>query len=139
MDNTLLMEKTMGRCTSQILIIEDSATLAKLAMKSLERVGYLPCHAPDGATALEHIAQNPPDLILLDIYLPDMTGWQILDYARAHHMLAASTAVIVMTTQDDATNRTVGKMHQVSHYLIKPVSPDDLITVVTGVLGMGVA
>lgn len=129
----------MGNCVSRILIVEDSATLAKLAMKSLERVGYVPCHALDGATALELIAENPPDLILLDIYLPDMTGWQILDYARARGMLPDDTSIIVMTTQDDATNRTVGKMHDVSHYLIKPVSPDDLITVVTGVLGMGVA
>lgn len=128
----------MSNCSNQILIIEDSATLAKLAMKSLERVGYLPCHAIDGATALEMIAQQPPDLILLDIYLPDMTGWQILDYARANHLLNAQTSVIVMTTQDDVTNRTVGRMHRVSHYLIKPVSPDDLITVVTGVLGMGI-
>lgn len=121
-----------------ILIVEDSATLAKLALKSLERVGFRPRHAPDGAVALELIADLPPRLILLDIYLPDMTGWQVLDYARAQGTLDDDTAVIVMTTQDDAANRTVGKLHQVTHYLIKPVSPDDLITVVTGVIGLGV-
>lgn len=128
-----------NNCSSRILIVEDSATLAKLALKSLERVGYAPCHAADGATALEFLSAHTPELILLDIYLPDMTGWQILDYARAHDILSDQTAVIVMTTQDDATNRAVGKMHEVNHYLIKPVSPDDLITVVTGVLGLGVA
>lgn len=124
--------------TGSVLIIEDSMTLAKLAAKSLERVGFLPRIAPDGASALACIAEAAPRLILLDIYLPDMTGWQVLDYARSQGTLAPQTAIIVMTTQDDTANRTVGRLHKVTHYLIKPVSPDDLITLVTGVIGLGV-
>lgn len=120
--------------TPRILVIEDSATLAKLALKSLERAGYTPDHALNGADALRIIDERCPDLILLDLTLPDMNGWQVLEYAQEKHGLTGDQ-VIVLTTQDDAVNRTAGRLHTVQYYLIKPVMPDALIEVVNEALG----
>ncbi len=75
-----------------------------------------------------------PDLVLLDIGLPDMTGWQLLDYIREKRGKANMPAVIIITAYGDPANRLVGKLQNVRDYLIKPFTADEVEKVVMKVL-----
>jgi DNA-binding response OmpR family regulator len=84
--------------------------------------------------ALETYKEVQPDLVLLDIGLPDMTGWKVLDAIKESKSIFKRPSVIVMTAYGDPANRLMGKLQGVDEYLIKPFTPEEIEHVVRQVL-----
>jgi CheY-like chemotaxis protein len=117
-----------------ILIIEDSTELAEIIEATLRRINIVTAHETHGNKALNRYTEMRPDLVLLDIGLPDMSGWQLLDYIREKKGTAEMPAVIIITAYGDPANRLVGKLQNVRDYLIKPFTSDEVEKVVMKVL-----
>lgn len=109
-----------------ILIIEDTLDFAKLNMLTLRRAGYHVCHVLNGDEAVQIARQYKPDVILLDLNLPGMSGWQVLESIRQFD----DVPIIVTTAYTDGANRIVGKLHRVHRYLTKPYAPAQLLQAV---------
>lgn len=119
----------------QILVVEDTMEFAQLTMLTLERQGFKTAHAPDGETAVEMIAADKPSLILLDLNLPGMSGWQVLEYVTEKYG-DGNIPVIVTTAYSDSANRVVGKLRDVHRYLVKPFRPEALREAIDEALGI---
>ncbi|MDX1995338.1 MAG: response regulator [bacterium] len=121
-----------------VLIIEDTTELAEVIQATLERMKMVTLHETHGAKALARFDELNPDVVLLDISLPDMTGWKIMDVIKERHELPGNKArrpvVIVITAYGDPANRLVGKLQGVHSYLIKPFTSDEIERVVTSAL-----
>ena len=115
-----------GRSDYRILIIEDMVELAMILQRILERMGFEVWHAADGQRALEMFHSQKPDLVLLDIALPDTTGWRLLEEMRAGSADGAGPVVLVITAYGDPANRLMGKLQGVQGYLIKPFKVEDV-------------
>lgn len=109
-----------------VLIVDDSPTETYVLQKILESGGYRTLTATDGANAIGLIRRRRPDLVLMDVVMPGLNGFQ------ATRMLSrdpetAHIPVIIVTTKDQETDVTWGLRQGARHYLIKPVSPGDLL------------
>ena len=117
-----------------ILVVEDTSELAEVIQVTLENMGLNVQVAAHGNKALEKFQQIEPQLILLDIGLPDMPGWKLLDNIK--HVLEQSSnptlpTIIVITAYGDPANRLIGKLQNIHSYLIKPFTPDEVEELVT--------
>jgi DNA-binding response OmpR family regulator len=122
----------------RVLIVEDTPEMAELMQDVLTRLGVQHVHCADGPTALNYLSGQSPDLLLLDIGLPGMSGWEVLDNIRERYPHAAYP-VIVLTAFSDPVNKLVGKLHnQVSHYVTKPFHPRELTGLVRDLLQLPV-
>jgi CheY-like chemotaxis protein len=102
------------------LIVEDTADMAGLMHMSVRHLGVDTHRVIDGPQALDYLADHTPDIILLDIGLPGMSGWEVLE-AIKERFPDAQYPVIVLTAFNDPANRLVGKLqHKVYRYLTKP-------------------
>lgn len=111
-----------------VLIIEDAAELAELMQITLGRMKLDSIVESSGKSALTRFQLMKPDIVLLDIGLPDMSGWNVLDAIRETvGDPGAMPIVIVITAYGDATNRLVGKHQNVNSYLVKPFTSDELL------------
>jgi CheY-like chemotaxis protein len=119
-----------------ILIIEDTTELAEIIQATLERIQMVTMHETHGGRALAVLNERQPDVVLLDISLPDMTGWKILDAIKERHEANKKPMplVIVITAYDDPANRLVGKLQGIYSYLIKPFTADEVEKAVTQAL-----
>ncbi|MEW6578685.1 MAG: response regulator [Chloroflexota bacterium] len=110
----------------RVLIVEDDGELGVILLTILERMGFEVWHAPDGQRALELFGSQKPDLVLLDIALPDITGWRLLEEMRERPHGGANPAFLVITAYGDPANRLMGKLQGVQGYLIKPFRVEDI-------------
>jgi CheY-like chemotaxis protein len=110
-----------------ILIVEDTVELAEVIEATLENMGLKVITAAHGDMGLDKYRESKPEIILLDIGLPDMTGWKFLDAIKemkAKKQISEMPTIIVITAYDDAANRLVGKLQGIHSYLVKPFTPD---------------
>jgi CheY-like chemotaxis protein len=98
-----------------ILVVEDEFPLRQTVVAYLQDEGYRVAHTGSGRAALRALQQEPPDLILLDMHLPDADGWEVARYIRAHGL---STRLIVMTAA--ASARTIAQELRADAYVAKP-------------------
>lgn len=120
----------------QILVVEDTIPMAKLTIMTLQRGGFETIfHAEDGETAIEFLENNEPDLILLDLNLPGISGWGVMEFMESKYS-AVIIPVIVTTAMGDSANRVVGKLQNVYKYMVKPFTPHDLIESVEDALNI---
>ncbi len=112
-----------------ILLVEDDPDIAKLTIRALNRAGFETVHVDDGQAAIDYLDVKKPDLILLDLNLPEVSGWEVLDHAKALYG-EEGFKVIVTTANGDAANRVIGKLQLVVEYLIKPFVPDQLVSAI---------
>lgn len=121
-----------------ILIVEDAIELAEIMQATLERINMKTNHHTHGERALASLDKIMPDVILLDIALPDITGWRFLDELKLRYDHPQSPIkmppVVVITALGDPANRLVGKLQGVHSYLIKPIKPDELEVTVRSAL-----
>lgn len=112
-----------------VLVVEDSPTSQKVIKMVLSRAGLQTLNAKTGVEALAHIRDYDPDLILLDLMLPDMTGYDILPKIRAKKSLA-DVPVIMLTGKTGTLDRVKGLRAGSSEYLTKPFNPQKLIAII---------
>jgi len=114
----------------KILVVEDELSLVETLAYNLKRQGYEVEIATDGPTALEAASESKPDLILLDIMLPGMDGFEVCRKLRQE----MSTPVLMLTARDDEIDRVVGLEVGADDYLTKPFSMRELLARVKALL-----
>lgn len=106
-----------------ILIVEDEKTIADILTFNLEREGFSVLVAYDGADGADKALKTGCDLVLLDVMLPKMDGWEVLKTIRA----SLSTPVIMLTAREEETDKIVGLELGADDYITKPFSTKELI------------
>ncbi|HUV15467.1 MAG TPA: response regulator [Pelolinea sp.] len=114
----------------RILIVEDELTLQETLAYNLKHQGYGVDTAGDGPTAIEKANQLKPDLILLDIMLPVMDGFEVCRIIRK----SMTVPILMLTARDDEIDRVVGLEVGADDYLSKPFSLSELIARVKALL-----
>ena len=107
-----------------VLMIGDAAELAPRIRPTLERMKVRVLCETQGSRALEVFHAVHPDLVLLDVALPDMSGWTVLDLMEEQLQGGTGPIILVVTAYGDAANRLMGKLHGVRAYLTNPLTPD---------------
>jgi DNA-binding response OmpR family regulator len=115
---------------ARILVVDDDAPSRALVRVALERESFSVLEAADGVQALELISSETPDLVVLDVNLPSMGGFDVLAQIR----LARSVPVIMVTGRDGETDRVLGLELGADDYVIKPFAPRELTSRVRAVL-----
>ena len=118
---------------STILIVDDSPTEIHIFKKILEKQGYKTAVARDGQEGLEVAKQVKPDLILMDVVMPVLNGFQATRKLRNDEE-TANIPVIMVTTKDQQTDINWGMRQGANEYLVKPVMPADLLDKIKGLL-----
>jgi len=113
----------VDRKTERILVVEDEARVASLVSRGLRQEGYQVEVAPDGETALDKALSDPPDLVILDVMLPDIDGLQVCRQLRS---AGASGPVLMLTAKDAIPDRVAGLDAGADDYLVKPFAFDEL-------------
>jgi two-component system cell cycle response regulator len=113
------------RKKSSILVVEDNQQDADLFLTSFEKGDYDVEVAMDGAQALRHLEEKEFDLVLLDLFLPDMDGLEILDQIKETGS-PNSPQVVIVTAITDIDTRLKGVEHGADDYLVKPIHPREL-------------
>jgi CheY-like chemotaxis protein len=122
------IEKTMDMST--ILVVEDEPNVRKLVTVNLVQRGYRVLEAENGQQALEQLHSQKPALMVLDIKLPDITGWDILDRITTVPALSTDLPVLVMTASPVDHNIVVNQYPCVVEILVKPFNTVKLLTAV---------
>ncbi len=113
-----------------ILVVDDEERLTSLLQAYLHQEGYRVVTAANGRQALDAVRREPPDLIVLDIMMPEMDGIEFLRVHRAQH----STPVILLTARVEDDDKIVGLELGADDYLTKPFRPRELLARVRAVL-----
>ena len=122
----------------QLLMIEDDTRLAGMVGEYLRQSGYGFTHAADGATGLAALQTSPPDLVILDLMLPDMDGLEVCRRIKSQAGAEqASAAVLMLTAKGDPMDRIVGLEIGADDYLPKPFEPRELLARIRAVLRRG--
>ncbi len=117
---------TKGR---KILVVDDSATVRKLISGKLEKSGHEVICAADGIDALEKIKEFVPDLILLDIMMPQLDGYQVCKLIRGN-AATKDVPVIMISGKDGFFDKVRGRMVGTTGYITKPFGPETLMKTV---------
>ena len=116
--------------SEKILVVEDEISLQETLAYNLKRQGYQVETAGDGTVALDTARQSHPDLIILDIMLPGMDGFEVCRILRQE----MNTPVLMLTARDDEIDRVVGLEVGADDYLTKPFSMRELLARVKAML-----
>jgi len=120
---------------AKILVIEDDPNIRKLAAVNLTVRGHRVVEADTAEKGLARWRDQSPTLVLLDIKLPDMRGWDLLDVIAAESDLLSRTPVIVMTASGIDVAANVRRFPNVAELLIKPFDIHDLVRAIEDTLG----
>jgi DNA-binding response OmpR family regulator len=118
----------------RILMIEDDVRLAAMVGEYLQKSGYEFAHAGEGALGLEAVQQHLPDLVILDLMLPDMDGLEVCRRLRALPGEAARLPLLMLTAKGDPMDRIIGLEMGADDYLPKPFEPRELLARIRAVL-----
>ena len=109
-----------------IMIVDDSVTVRKVTSRLLERQGYDTVTAKDGVDAIEQLENVKPDLILLDIEMPRMDGFEVTNLVR-HHDMHSNLPIIMITSRTGEKHRERAFSLGVTHYMGKPFQEAELL------------
>jgi len=119
----------------RILCIEDDPEMIDLIRLILGRRGFEVIGAAGGQAGLQAIRQQLPDLVLLDLMMPDMDGWEVYQQMKADEK-TRNIPVIVVTAKAQSIDKVLGlHIARVDDYIVKPFSPQELLHSVEKVLG----
>jgi DNA-binding response OmpR family regulator len=113
-----------------ILVVDDEANIRELARIYLEQGGYKVTAAANGLQALERVKQDPPALVVLDLMLPEIDGWEVCRQIR----VTSDLPIIMLTARDDDVDKIVGLELGADDYLTKPFNPRELVARVRAIL-----
>ncbi len=109
-----------------ILIVDDSPTELHVMQKCLERHGFDIVTAADGEEGLRLAVERRPDLVLMDVVMPGMNGFQATR-ELSRNPVTTSIPVVMITTKGERTDRIWGMRQGAVAYLVKPVGEDELV------------
>ena len=127
------MFKRKGTGVARILIVEDEPNIIKLISIRLERLGHSINEADNGVAALEIVRASMPDLILLDVMIPVLNGFQVLQQLKADPT-TASIPVLMLTARGHERDIVAGIEGGADDYIVKPFSFPELISRVSSAL-----
>lgn len=113
-----------------ILVVDDESNIRELARMYLERDGYQVAVARDGAEALRQIEALRPAMVILDLMLPEIDGWEVCRRVRA----LSDLPILMLTARDDDVDKIVGLELGADDYLTKPFNPRELVARVRAIL-----
>lgn len=113
-----------------ILVVDDEANIRDLARIYLEKEGFQVISAANGTQALQQIKQSPPSLVILDLMLPEIDGWEVCRRIRA----AGDLPIIMLTARDDDIDKILGLELGADDYMTKPFNPRELVARVRALL-----
>src|SRR3954454_8325199 len=116
---------------SRVLVVDDDETIATVVAGYLERDGHTAAYVGDGSAALAAVESNPPDLIVLDIMLPEIDGLKVSGRVRASHPVLP---IIMLTALGEAEDRIAGLEVGADDYVTKSFSPRELVLRIDSVL-----
>jgi diguanylate cyclase (GGDEF)-like protein/PAS domain S-box-containing protein len=111
---------------ARILVVDDEQRNRRLLVGMLEAEGYAAPEAADGAQALELARQSPPDLILLDVMMPGMDGYEVARALKADAAATKAIPVVMVTALDDRASRLRGLEAGAEEFVTKPVDRNEL-------------
>lgn len=117
----------------RILLVDDEADIVELLEYNLRQAGFSVVTAKDGSTALAEVRRQRPDLILLDLSLPDIAGTEICRRLRRDPS-TSSIPIMMITARGEEIDRVVGFELGADDYIVKPFSPRELILRIGAVL-----
>lgn len=120
--------------SQHLLMIEDDARLAQMVGEYLGQSGFVLNHAGDAQSGLLAVQANPPDLVILDLMLPDMDGLEVCRRIRSMPGALAQTPVLMLTAKGDPMDRIIGLEIGADDYLPKPFEPRELLARIRAVL-----
>jgi two-component system alkaline phosphatase synthesis response regulator PhoP/two-component system response regulator ResD len=116
--------------TDTILLVDDDPNIIGLARMYLEQDGFRVLSAGEGNAALKKIINNAPNLVVLDLMLPGLDGWEICRRVRAE----SDVPIIMLTARNDDIDKIVGLELGADDYLTKPFNPRELVARVKAIL-----
>lgn len=114
----------------KILVIDDEKKIVDIVKAYLEKEGYQVAVAYDGKSALDLTKTHSPDLVVLDLMLPEVSGWDVCRELRKN----SNIPIIMLTARDEVPDRIVGLELGADDYVTKPFSPNELVSRVRAVL-----
>jgi DNA-binding response OmpR family regulator len=119
--------------STRVLVVEDDPDIAELVSRYLDKAGYVSSRVTSGREALEAVRSKAPDLIVLDVMLPQIDGLEVCRLLRANDATAA-IPIIMLTARAEESERIVGLEVGADDYLAKPFSPNELVARVRALL-----
>jgi len=113
-----------------ILIVEDEASIAEVVSLYLKRAGYSPQIASDGRQAMNAFERHQPDLVILDLMLPEVDGLSLARWLRDR----SNVPIIMLTARREEIDRITGLEMGADDYVVKPFSPQELVSRVRAVM-----
>ncbi|MBK8904057.1 MAG: response regulator transcription factor [Anaerolineaceae bacterium] len=113
-----------------VLVVDDESRMRRFIRMNMELEGYQIIEAENGLVALEQIRQHTPDLVIMDVMMPEMDGFETLKLLRE----ISTVPVILLTVKSDEDDKIQGLSLGADDYITKPFSPRELVTRVTAVL-----
>ena len=121
-----------------VLVVDDEPDILEVLQITFENAGYRVLTAADGAEALEAVAREVPDAMLLDVGMPNVDGWQVLEQIKSSRGTElASVPVVMVTAWTSSEDRLRGGIEGAVHYVGKPFDPRDVVSVIDGLLAPG--
>jgi DNA-binding response OmpR family regulator len=131
LDNLFHILKTL-----RVVCIEDEPEMIDLVRLILGRKGFDVIGADGGVEGLETVRREKPDLVLLDLMMPDMDGWEVYQQIKADEELR-NIPVVVVTAKAQSIDKVLGlHIAKVDDYITKPFGPQELLESVEKILGM---
>lgn len=115
---------------AKILVVDDEPNIVELARLYLKNEGYDVLAAADGRAAVAAVRQHSPDLVLLDIMLPGLDGWEVCKQVRQF----SRVPIIMLTARGDDVDKIVGLELGADDYMVKPFNPREMVARVKAVL-----
>jgi two-component system, OmpR family, alkaline phosphatase synthesis response regulator PhoP len=113
-----------------ILVVDDEQHIIDLAKMYLEQEGFRVTSATDGKLALQKILNEPPALVVLDLMLPGLDGWEVCRRVRAE----SDVPIVMLTARNDDIDKIVGLELGADDYLTKPFNPRELVARIKAIL-----
>lgn len=113
---------------AKVLVIEDEEDISELLTLRLAKTGFYVSVAHDGEEGLEKARETNPDVIILDLMLPKMSGEEVCKAIRENENTdVAKTPIIMLTAKSTQVDRIIGRVIGANSYMTKPFDPDDLL------------
>jgi len=113
----------------KILVVDDETELVEMLKMRLEANNYTVITAPDGKVGLEQAIKEKPNLIILDIMMPEIDGFEVLDQLKKNE-ITRSTPVLMLTAKDDTNAILESQELKATDHLIKPFDPEELLRLI---------